>query len=430
MSKARDIARAGTALSSVDATELGYLDGVTSNVQTQINAKLATATAASTYQPLVSGVSDTEIGYLDGVTSAIQTQLNQKPEYVAGKNKVINGNMSIDQRTNGSSASISTSGGSYPGVDRWQMGVYTGVTATTQRVTDAPAGFGYSNKWTITTGATVPSNNGSGFWQWIEGLNVQDLGWFAAGAKTVTLSFWAKSSVTGNHSVNIHAGNPISSYCTTYNIASANTWEYKTIVVPGPTSGATHIVDNTGSVAVTFAPAAGSTYRTTANTWTSGYYQGVTGMVQLTETTGATWQITGVQLEIGSNATVFSRSTGTQQGELAACQRYYYRFGNASGSYSPFASAFAENTTSAAGTLLVPTMRTSPTLSYSALSDIGVYVGGATNRTATSINLYSASPTGGQLSVGISAGTPMTNLQGVNLEFMNTSGWLALSAEL
>ena len=78
MSKARDLANAGTALTSVDATELGYLDGVTSAVQTQIDSKLATATASSTYQAIVSGVNDTEIGYLDGVTSAIQTQIDSK----------------------------------------------------------------------------------------------------------------------------------------------------------------------------------------------------------------------------------------------------------------------------------------------------------------------------------------------------------------
>ena len=82
MTKARDLANASTALSAVDATELGYLDGVTSAVQTQVDAKLATATAASTYQAIVSGVSDTEIGYLDGVTSAVQTQINAKQKAI------------------------------------------------------------------------------------------------------------------------------------------------------------------------------------------------------------------------------------------------------------------------------------------------------------------------------------------------------------
>ena len=244
----------------------------------------------------------------------------------AGKNKIINGDMSIDQRASGAAKTIST-GGSYVSCDRWQSIMPTSVVATMQQVTDAPSTFGYSEEVSITTGQTITSTSTGTIWQWIEGYNTQNLAWGTSAAKPVTISFWVKSSLTGNHGFSLNAGTTIWSYCTTYNISSANTWQYVSITVPGLTSSAPNISTNSGAaIAVNFDLAAGSTFQTTANTWTAGYYQGVSGMVQVTATTGATHQVTGVQLEAGSVATPFSTATGTVQGELAACQRYYRRF--------------------------------------------------------------------------------------------------------
>ena len=206
-----------------------------------------------------------------GVLTSDSSQTNgyafeNTAQYAAGKNKIINGDMAIDQRANGTAKTISTTG-SYVSCDRWQSVVPTSVVATMQQVTDAPTGFGYSAKYTISTGQAITSSVTGSMWQWIEGYNTQNLAWGTSSAKTITLSFWAKSSLTGNHCVTINAGTSIWSYCTTYNITAANTWQYFSIIVPGLTSSAANISNgNAASIAVTFSLAAGSTYQTTANT--------------------------------------------------------------------------------------------------------------------------------------------------------------------
>jgi hypothetical protein len=231
-------------------------------------------------------------------------------------NRIINGGMVIDQRNNG--ASVPLTGGVFA-VDRTQTQFST-ITGTTQRSTSAPAGFTNSLLVSVTTGATITSGFLARAFQVIEGFNVADLAWGTASAQTITLSFWVRSSLTGTFAGGVYNAAGTRSYIFTYAVSAANTWEYKTITIAGDTSGA-WATDNTAGMYVNWDLGTGSTYQGTAGSWAAGAVWATSGSVKLAETSGATWAITGVQLEAGSVATPFERRPyGT---ELALCQRYY-----------------------------------------------------------------------------------------------------------
>ena len=245
---------------------------------------------------------------------------------VGYRNRLINGAMVIDQRNAGASITPGTSGSLEYCTDRfggWRAG--SGVSFTMQQVTTAPTGFVNSLKITVPTGATPSGSQLSGVAQPIEGLNVADLAWGTSGAKTVTLSFWVQSSVTGVFPlVVVNSGNS-RAFGATYTINVANTWEYKTIVVSGDTSG-TWLTTNGIGVQVNWGLGGAGSSRTVVTGWQTPSSPGsslgvIAGTVNLVETTGATWYITGVQLEVGTQATPFDwRPFGT---ELQLCQRYY-----------------------------------------------------------------------------------------------------------
>jgi len=238
------------------------------------------------------------------------------------KNRIINGAMVIDQRNAGASVSTS-SGTSIYAVDRCKI-YYTQTSKFTVQQNAGsvtpPSGFinyvGATSSSAYTAGSTDRFMVGFP----IEGLNVADLGWGAAGASTVTISFWVRSSLTGTFggAVGNNAGDR--SYAFTYTISSANTWEYKTITIAGDTTGS-WAKDNNGGIFLYLSIGAGSSVSTTAGSWQSGFYVSATGATSVVGTSGATFYITGVQLEKGSTATSFDyRPYGT---ELALCQRYF-----------------------------------------------------------------------------------------------------------
>ena len=199
--------------------------------------------------------------------------------------------------------------------------------------------------------------------QTIEGLNVSDLGWGAAGASTVTLSFWVRSSLTGTFGGSINNSGNSRSYVFSYTISAANTWEQKTVTIAGDTSG-TWLTTNGIGLIVRFSIAMGSTYTNTAGAWYSGDYEGATGQVNVLNTNGATFYITGVQLEKGSTATSFDyRPFGT---ELQLCQRYYSTGITGAGSRS------GDNYYTSAGQHKV-TMRATPTITPS-VAQAGYYL--------------------------------------------------------
>jgi len=237
------------------------------------------------------------------------------------KNRIINGDMRIDQRNAGASVSLTTPA-TYV-IDRWSFRSNTSINV--QRSTTAPTAFTNSAYVTVPTGAASSSGHFNVMAQYVEGFNVSDLAWGSANAKAITLSFQVRSSQTGTFAGSIRNSAGDRSYVFTYSVSSANTWTTVSIAIPGDTSG-TWLTDNLIGLSITFDLGSGSSFATTAGSWTAGNYSTASGAVQLTATTGATFYITGVQLEAGSVATPFERRSYGQ--ELALCQRYYQTASN------------------------------------------------------------------------------------------------------
>jgi hypothetical protein len=234
------------------------------------------------------------------------------------RNRIINGDMRIDQRNAG--ASVNVIGALYT-LDRWVVLNGTDGACTVQQDTVAPSGFVNSLKYTTTTAdASLTGTQASNVQQFIEGLNVSDLGWGTAAAQSITISFWVRSSLTGTFGGSLRNASSGRSYPFTYAISSANTWEYKTVSIPGDTTG-TWLTNNGTGINLIFSMGAGPDRSGTAGAWNSNNNTGVTGAVSVVGTLSATWQITGVQLEVGSVATPFERRPFGA--ELALCQRYY-----------------------------------------------------------------------------------------------------------
>jgi hypothetical protein len=249
-------------------------------------------------------------------------ELSQVPNITEGfKNRIINGDMRIDQRNAG--ASVTPSTGTYT-LDRWQGFSSQASKFTVQQNAGSvtpPAGFTNYLGCTSSSAYTVGASEVFMVRQFIEGFNVADLGFGTANAKTVTLSFWVRSSLTGTFGGALQNDNALSnrSYPFSYTISAANTWEQKSITIVGDTTGTWRTTTATG-LTVGFSLGTGSTLSGTAGTWAGSNFLSATGATSVVGTNGATFYITGVQLEEGSVATEFDRlSYGTQ---LSLCQRY------------------------------------------------------------------------------------------------------------
>lgn len=254
------------------------------------------------------------------------------PAMTGFRNRIINGNMKIDQRNAGALVTYQTSG--YPTgaangyfIDRFVIRNLrtNGGLLTAQQVADAPTGSGLNYCASIInqTGGVTAADDVIFFRQYVEGLQTSDLQWGTLYAKTCTLSFWVKSSVTGTFVVSFRNAAFTDTYVTTYTINSINTWEYKTITVPGATTGVWDTTTTTG-MTITWDLGSGSTYNApVANAWTTGNYITVAGVTKISNTTGANIRFTGIQFEKGSIATEFEFRP--YQIELALCQRYYER---------------------------------------------------------------------------------------------------------
>jgi hypothetical protein len=270
--------------------------------------------------------------------------------------------MVIDQRNNG--ASVNSAAGGPFGVDRWRGYGSGGGVFTLQQSTTVPNNrFRNSTILTVTTADTsIASTDYYAFNQDIEGFNAADLAFGTADAETVALSFWVRSSVTGTYAVALYNNGGTRGYPATYTISSANTWTFISLTIPGDTGG-TWVTNNGVGITVRYDLGTGSNGNGTANTWnTSGTFAAsrTSSTANWIATSGATFYITGVQLEKGSTATSFDyRPYGT---ELALCQRYYYR--NFPGAVARALSAHLSGTTTttAATVIQFPVeMRTAPT---------------------------------------------------------------------
>jgi len=235
------------------------------------------------------------------------------------KNRIINGAMVIDQRNAGAAVTL-TASAPYT-VDRWLGLEDTDGGMTAQQDSSAPTGFNNSLKFTTTSAdSSLSAAQTCRMQQHIEGYNIADLGWGTANAKTVTLSFWVRSSLTGTFAGGLRNYDATRGYPFNYTISVANTWELKTVTIAGDTTG-TWNTTNSGGIAVIFDLGSGSNYQSTVNTWAAGNYFSTSGATSVIGTNGATFYITGVQLEVGSTATPFERRLYGQ--EFINCQRYY-----------------------------------------------------------------------------------------------------------
>lgn len=338
------------------------------------------------------------------------------------KNRIINGAMMIDQRNAG--ASVTANDGVFP-VDRFKFNVAVNGKGTGQQSTTAPVGFINSLLFTSTSAYSVGASENLNIDHYVEGLNVADLAWGTANAAAVTLSFWVRSSLTGTFggSVNNSASNR--SYPFTYTINVANTWEQKSITIAGDTSG-TWLTTNGSGIKLHFSLGTGTTYSGTAGSWAAANYVSATGATSVVGTNGATFYITGVQLEKGSTATSFDyRPYGA---ELALCQRYYWQVGS---NGQRFGTGWWYSTTTALGVPIVnPVSWRDPStvsVSYSALSDFAIY-NGAGGLTPTSITLDSAGQNQTALNVGVASGG--TAGYAAALISANANGRIKISNEL
>ena len=267
-------------------------------------------------------------------------------DVVKGRNLIINGAMTIDQRNGG--AVVSNANGYV--TDRWTLAKYGpgGGAYSGQQVSDAPDDFDHSLKVTITTANAGTTNDYWQAFQTVEGFNSKHLKWGTSAAKTVTVSFWVKSSVTGTYSFaffnnGFNSGNR--ALATTYTINAANTWEYKTLTINGDgTAGASYWgTTNVQGVGCYWDLGCGDSQNIPADTWTSANARRVAGSVKLIQTANATWQITGVKLEVGSVATAYDhRSYGE---ELNLCLRYFEKINYAN---TEFVALGVSNTTTTA----------------------------------------------------------------------------------
>jgi hypothetical protein len=236
------------------------------------------------------------------------------------RNRIINGDMRIDQRNAGASASLTSSQTYF--LDRWFAVEDTDGTMTIQQSSTAPTGF--SNSAVLTTGTADASLGATQICyvgQKIEGFNFADLAWGTASAQTVTLSFWVRSSLTGTFGGAFSNNAFNRSYPFTYTISAANTFEYKTVTIAGDTTGTWVGATNGVGLQLFFGLGVGSTYSGTAGAWAGSGYISATGATSVIGTAGATFYVTGVQLEAGSVASPFERVDYGRQ--LIQCQRYF-----------------------------------------------------------------------------------------------------------
>jgi len=400
----------GTAGGSITLTGSTTGDITSSGVSTFSNIRITGGT--------ISGVSTA------GITTAYIGSVNDGP--ISGaRNRIINGDMRIDQRNAGASVTPTTL---TFGVDRWGSSEQTDGSITLQQSGTVPVGFTSSLLVTVTSAdSSLGATQYAILRQGIEGVNISDLNWGTSNARPVTLSFWVRSSLTGAFGGAIQNNAQDRSYPFSYTINSANTFEYKTVTIPGDTTG-TWLTNNSAGMFVWFSFAAGSTYSGTAATWASSLLFAPTDATNLLGTNGATWYLTGVQLESGTVATPFERRSYGQ--ELALCQRYYFKT-KVIGAGDDIGTGCSLTTTSAQIAVSFPVeMRTNVTSieQTGTAGDYSVrYPGGAITCSGVP-TYYSGTKTHGVVALPVSSG--LTAGQGAFLRGQTANAYIAWSVEL
>ena len=353
------------------------------------------------YLPLIGGtmigpltLQGNPVGNLDAAPKQYVDVLSAG--YPLGANRIINGDMRIDQRNNGASG---TAGG-YT-VDRWQYAASQAAKGTWGQSASGAPGFPYCLSFASSSAYTAAAAEYFEIVQAIEADAVSDFQWGTANAQPVTLSFWATSNRTGTFSGAIQNYAGTRAYPFSFSLPTVSTWTKIVITIPGDTGGAWVMSGNAGAAYLCFDLGSGSSKRGPANAWASVGYTGVTGAVSIVATNGATFYVTGVKLEIGSVATPFNRKS--PQESLADCQRYYHdpAFGVASPvAYQVTCYATAVGTITTAMITLPTTMRATPTLVVSNQAYANSSAVGVVARSGQTVTTFLTSSAAGLATVG------------------------------
>ena len=344
------------------------------------------------------------------------------PPQFSNANRIINGDMRIDQRNNGASGTAN----GYT-LDRWNFRQSPTGKGTWQR--NGPSavssiivgnGFPYQLLFTSSSAYTPAVNDTFYFNHPIEADLVSDFAWGNANGQAVTLSFWAQSSLTGTFGGTLNnANSPNRAYPFTYSIPSANTWARIVITIPPPPADGAWITSGNGlGVNIFFDLGTGANFRGAAGAWGTGNFCGATGAVNVVGTNGATWYLTGVKLEVGSVATPFNRKS--PQESLADCQRYCYRVGSTL--IQSLGAGYCASATLAGIIVSFPvTMRANPTVSAS--SGAGFTVNGA-----ASTNVVAAANGVSGMQVNLTA-SGLVAASGATAN-VTANNWIGFDAEL
>jgi hypothetical protein len=346
------------------------------------------------------------------------------------RNRIINGDMRIDQRNAGASITPTTDG--VFSMDRWKLRNSAASKFSAQQSSTAPTGFSKSLLITSLAATTPASGDYYAIQHVVEGYNASDLDWGTANAKSVTLSFWVRSSLTGTFGGSLTNYNNAQSYIFNYTISAANTWTQVVLPIAGPATGSWDST-NSGAFNITFALGMGSTFQSTAGSWIAGNYFATSSATSVVGTNGATFYITGVQLEAGTVATPFERRSYGQ--ELSLCQRYYYRVvSNVADNNYARLSIFgqcASSTTAFAEVLFPVSMRTNPTSlqTTGTANNYSLFNSAGSGVVATALAFNAGSAHSGEVLVTVASGLVAGNAT-VLIANNNTTAYLGWSAEL
>lgn len=313
-----------------------------------------TTAGSGLYLPLTGGVMTGDITLKGDPALALHPATKRYADSMVNDNRIINGDMRIDQRNNGV-------GGTAAGytVDRWQYATtQVGKITWARAAASVSVGFPYCLSFGSSSAYAAAATDTFAVFQPIEADMASDFAWGTPNAQSVTLSFLVQSSLTGTFSGAIrNAPTANRSYLFTYSIPAANVMSKVVVVVPGDTGGAWTLSGNGSGVSVLFDLGSGSNLRTTAGAWTNGNYLCATGAVSVVAANGATFYLTGVKLEVGSVATPYNRQSLAKS--MADCQRYYNSMaGQPASGYTGIAAQQAYFC------MTIPTMRAAPTVNF------------------------------------------------------------------
>jgi hypothetical protein len=414
---------------SVSGTTITFTSAPPAGTANVYARYLSTATQTITPSPGTVGTSQfspslTNVPFFGGSTLGAGNATGMK-------NRIINGGMVLDQRNGGASITPTDTGGRPYALDRWCTRQSQASKFSIQQSAIAPTGFVNSSLITSASAYAVTSADQFVFIQVVEGANVADLAWGTVGAKTVTLSFQVRSSLTGTFGGSLRNVSADRSYPFSYTVSSANTWEQKSITIVGDTTGSWD-TDNGIGIIVGLGFGVGSTLSGPAGAWAGVNYASATGATSVVGTSGATFYITGAQLEEGNAATSFEfRDYGR---ELAMCQRYYYQIKGSDTALNTgiYGYGFSQSTAVGRAVINFPvTMRSIP----SALEQSGtanhyrVILGSSGSTDCSAVPTYtSASVLMADISWTVASGA--TANQGILFMSNNASSYLAWGAEL